>query len=101
MTRRGYLLSLGLALLVALVAQVGLLSAGLFRITSDESARILTAWHMTRANALEPFLWPPFYKLFVGSALKLYPNIFLTPRILVDAAGLLSLLALARHASSR
>ncbi len=100
MTRRGYLLALALALLVALIAQVGLIGAGLFRITSDESARILTAWHLTGANALEPFLWPPFYKLFVGSALKLYPNIFLTPRILVDVAGLLSLLALARLATA-
>ncbi len=100
MTRRGYLLSLGLIVLAALLVQLGLFEAGLFRLTSDESARILTAWHMSWSNALEPFLWPPFYKLFVGSALKLFPSIFLTPRVLVCLAGLLSLLALARLATA-
>ncbi len=100
MTRRGYLLSLGLVVLAALLAQLGLFEAGLFRLTSDESARILTAWHMSWSNALEPFLWPPFYKLFVGSALKLFPSIFITPRALVCLAGLLSLLSLARLATA-
>ena len=94
MTHRNYLLSLGLIVLAALVAQLGLFDAGLYRLTSDESARILTAWHLSSSNALEPFLWPPFYKLAVGTALKLYPNIFLTPRILVCGAGLLTLLSL-------
>ncbi len=100
MTRRGYLLSLGMIVLAALLVQLGLFAHGLFRLTSDESARILTAWHMSRSNALEPFLWPPFYKLFVGSALKLFPSIFVTPRVLVCLAGLLSLLALARLATA-
>ncbi len=100
MTRRGYLLSLGLIVLAALLVQLGLFEAGLFRLTSDESARILTAWHMSWSNALEPFLWPPFYKLFVGSALKLFPSIFITPRVLVCLAGLLSLLSLARLATA-
>ncbi len=100
MTRRGYLLSLGLIVLAALLVQLGLFGAGLFRLTSDESARILTAWHMSWSNALEPFLWPPFYKLFVGSALKLFPSIFVTPRVLVCLAGLLGLLALARLATA-
>ncbi len=94
MTHRNYFLYLGLILLLALAVQVGMFDSGLYRLTSDESARILTAWHLTGSNALEPFLWPPFYKLFVGSALKLYPSIFLTPRILVCITGLFSLLSL-------
>ena len=93
MTHRNYFLSLGLIVLAALGLQLGMFGAGLYRLTSDESARILTAWHLSGTNALEPFLWPPFYKLFVGTALKLYPNIFVTPRILVCLAGLLSLLS--------
>ena len=95
MVRRTYLLLLALILLAALVVQLGFFEAGLFRITSDESARILTAWHLSSSNALEPLLWPPFYKLFVGASLKLYPAIFITPRLLVCIMGLLSLLALA------
>ena len=94
MSHRNYFLSLGLILLLAFAVQVGMFGSGLYRLTSDESARILTAWHLTSSNALEPFLWPPFYKLFVGSALKLYPSIFLTPRILVCVTGLFSLLSL-------
>ena len=99
MSRRSYLLLLALILLTALIVQLGFFEAGLFRITSDESARILTAWHLTTSNALEPLLWPPFYKLFVGVSLKLYPAIFITPRLLVCVMGLLSLLALARLAT--
>ncbi len=94
MTHRTYFLSLGLIVLVALGLQLGMVGAGLYRLTSDESARILTAWHLTEKNALEPFLWPPFYKLFVGTTLKLYPSIFVTPRVLVCVTGLLSLLSL-------
>ncbi|WP_428377628.1 hypothetical protein [Lichenicoccus sp.] len=100
MTQRTYLISLGLLVLAALAAQLGLFGVGLYRITSDESARILTAWHMAWSNALEPFLWPPFYKLFVGSALRIDPDIFITPRALVCATGLLCLLALARLATA-
>lgn len=100
MTQRNYLLALLLLIAAALAAQLGLLDAGLYRLTSDESARVITAWHLSWSNALEPFLWPPFYKLFVGTALKLYPAIFMTPRVLVSAAGLLSLLALARLATA-
>ena len=99
MTKRSYLLLLALILLVAFIVQLSFFEAGLFRITSDESARILTAWHLTASNALEPLLWPPFYKLFVGASLKLYPAIFITPRLLVCIMGLLSLLALARLAT--
>ena len=94
MTRSGYRLSLGLIILLAAAAQFGLFDLGLYRITSDESARILTAWGMTRSNALEPFLWPPFYKLFVGSAMRIFPDIFLTPRILVGVTGLVCLASL-------
>ncbi len=100
MTQRTYLISLGLLVLVALAAQLGLFGVGLYRITSDESARILTAWHMAWSNALEPFLWPPFYKLFVGSAMRIYPDIFITPRVLVCVTGLVCLLALARLATA-
>ncbi len=95
MTKRTYNFCLVLVLLAALAAQASLFSLGLFRMTSDESARILTAWHLDWSNALEPFLWPPFYKLFVGTALKIYPSVFYTPRLLVCIFGLLSLLSIA------
>ena len=95
LTKRTYGLCLALILLVALMAQWSLFGVGLFRMTSDESARILTAWRLDWPNALEPFLWPPFYKLFVGTALKIYPSVFYTPRLLVCAFGLLSLLSIA------
>ena len=100
LTGRRYLLLLALILLVALFVQLDFFEAGLFRITSDESARILTVWHLTTSNALEPLFWPPFYKLFVGASLKPYPAIFTMPRVLVCVMGLLSLLALAKLATA-
>lgn len=49
---------------------------------------------LTLARAVEPLIWPPFYKIFVGAALKIYDDLFLTPRILTQIAGLLNLGAL-------
>ncbi len=94
--RRTYLAALAAVLAAALVLQAGLFGIGFHRTGFDESARSLMALGLSWANALEPFIWPPFYKLFVGLALKLWPDVFLVPRILVSLAGLLAILALVR-----
>jgi dolichyl-phosphate-mannose-protein mannosyltransferase len=84
--------------LTALLLQAGLLWAGFERMSADESGRALMAHGLTWANALEPFIWPPFTKIFVGLALKLHDNVFIVPRILSGAAGLLVLLVLVQLA---
>lgn len=94
MNRRVFVVSLLAVLAVALALQVGLFEYGFYRVTSDESARSLGAYELTWANALQPFLWPPFCKLFVGLAMKVFGNVFVTPRVLVAITGLLTILSL-------
>ncbi|MDO9712001.1 hypothetical protein [Paracraurococcus lichenis] len=89
-----YRLALVAIALAALLAQVGLVQAGLERLSADESARILLAHNLTWANALEPQIWPPFTKIAVGIALHLYDDLFLVPRLLSNLAGLATLGAL-------
>lgn len=81
--------TLGAALL-----QLGLFGAGFYRLESDESARSLMAWDLSWANASQPWIWPPFYKIAVGLFLKVVRDVFLGPRILTMLAGLGTLLVL-------
>jgi hypothetical protein len=62
---RGYTLAVALMLGVALVAQLGLYTLGFYRVIADESARSLLALRLSWHNALNPWVWPPFYKIFV------------------------------------
>ena len=94
--RRTYLAALGLVFAAALGLQLGLFGIGFHRVAYDESARALMALDLSWANALEPFIWPPFYKLFVGAFLKLWGDVFLVPRLLAGLVGLLCILALVR-----
>lgn len=95
LSREAARVALAAILAVALALQLGLLAAGFYRITPDESARSLMAHGLTWGNALEPWIWPPFYRIFVGLALKLHDDVFLVPRLLVSLAGILLLPALA------
>ncbi len=96
--RRTYRAALAAVLASALVLQSGLVGIGFHRVSFDESARSLMALDLCWANAIEPYIWPPFYKVFVGLALKLWGDVFLVPRLLAGAAGLLAILALVRLA---
>jgi hypothetical protein len=90
-----YRLGLAAITLTALVLQATLFRAGLERLSADESARALLAHGLTRANALEPFIWPPFTKLATGLALLAWNDTFVVPHILSNGTGLLVLLTLA------
>ena len=85
---RGYTLAAALMLGLALVVQLGLYRLGFYRVTADESARSLLALRLSWHNVLDPWVWPPFYKIFVGLFLKVHSDVFIVPRILVGIAGL-------------
>jgi hypothetical protein len=97
---RGSTLAVALMLGMALVVQLGLYKFGFYRVTADESARSLLALRLSWHNALDPWVWPPFYKILVGLFLKLYGNVFIVPRILVGIAGLALLLILLQLADT-
>jgi hypothetical protein len=91
----GHALGLSACFAAALILQVVLYRAGVHRLSADESARSLLAYNLSWHNALEPWIWPPFYKIFVGLALKAFDDVFVVPRILSSAAGLVTFLTLA------
>jgi len=96
----GYTLAVALMLGLALVVQLGLYRLGFYRVTADESARSLSALRLSWHNALDPWVWPPFYKIFVGLFLKVHSDVFIMPRILVGIAGLALLLILLQLADT-
>jgi hypothetical protein len=85
---------------LSLVVQLGLYSLGLYRVTADESARSLLALRLSWRNALEPWVWPPFYKVFVGLFLKVHRDVFVVPRVLVGIAGVMLLLTMFQLAAA-
>jgi len=97
---RGYTLAVALMLGLALVVQLGLYKLGFYRVTADESSRSLLALRLSWHNALDPWVWPPFYKIFVGLFLKLHGDVFIVPRILVGITGLALLLILLQLADA-
>ena len=68
---------------------------GFYATSADESARTLLGHDLTWRKALEPFVWPPFYKVFVGLALKIHDDLFVTPRVLSQAFGLATIVVVA------
>ena len=97
---RCYTLAVALMLGLALGIQLGLYKLGLYRVTADESARSLLALRLSWHNAFDPWVWPPFYKIFVGLFLKVHGDVFIVPRILVGIVGLVLLLALLQLSSA-
>jgi hypothetical protein len=91
---RQYWLLLAALLAVAALAQLVLTYYGLYSISNDESERSLVAYHLTWSGAFEASYWPPLPKIINGLALALYPDLFVTPRIVVGVAGLATLGAL-------
>jgi hypothetical protein len=89
-----YQISLALIGALALVSQILCYQFGFYSVSMDESLRALMSTDLTFARVLEPLIWPPFYKIIVGVALKIHDDLFWTPRILTQIAGLLNLAAL-------
>ncbi len=80
--------------IVAALSQASMWKAGLYTVSADESARAIMAATITPATALDSFIWLPFYKIFVGIALKVYNDLFITPRAIAFFMGLATLASL-------
>ncbi len=91
---RTYYGLLGLAFLLAIISQYMLFAKGFYSLVYDESARSLMSDNLTLKTALEPFIWPPFYKIITGLFLKVYDDLLFAPRLMTMVFGLLTLGAL-------
>lgn len=62
---------------------------GFYAISWDESARILDACNWLANKFFYSETWLPGYRVLIGSALGLHYDLFLTPRVVTYACGLL------------
>jgi hypothetical protein len=80
------------ALTLALALQAFFFQRGLYSISWDEAGRTLDAWawvnHGTTVGD-----WLPLHRVLVGSALRLDPDLVITPRIVSGLFGLGAILA--------
>ena len=74
-----------------------LLHQGFVGLSDDDAARSLIAWDWARAPSLDPTRssWLPVHTYLVGSTLRLFPSLLVTPRAVSLAAGILACLLLA------
>lgn len=78
---------------VAVFLQLLFFSRGLYSIGWDESARTLDAYSWANHGTVLTSAWLPFYRILVGLAMKVFPDLFLTPRIISLAFGLIAIAA--------
>jgi hypothetical protein len=86
--------SIALSLAVATIIHVLVLSRGFFAATFDDSGRTLDAYSWITGTGSLVSVWPPFYKLIVGSALFIAPDLFVTPRVVSYLGGITALCSL-------
>jgi hypothetical protein len=63
---------------------------GLWAVSWDESGRTLDAYSWFSQGIARNRVWLPFYRVCVGSAFKVYPDLFLTPRIVTCVFGVIA-----------
>ena len=68
---------------------------GFYAIGWDESGRTLDAHAWAAHGIVQVQAWLPFYRICVGLGLKAFPDLFLTPRIIVFLFGLAAIPAAA------
>ncbi len=91
-------------LLARLGLQAALLRAGFQALTADDFGRVVQAANWAASSAANPAalprleaggVWLPLYNVLYGLALRVYPDLLLTPRAVTLALGLLSILLMA------
>lgn len=101
--RRGralFVLGVCAALLFAAFLQYSAFNKGLYSKSADESARTLAAYRLSQQGFSIPVgVWLPGYQLVLGFGLKVWPDLFVMPRVLNNVLGLLTLAVLGWLAS--
>jgi hypothetical protein len=79
----------------AALLQYSAFKGGLYTKSADESARTLSAYRWSQhAFSIPVRVWLPGYQMIIGLGLKVWPDLFLMPRVLNNVLGLLTLAAL-------
>jgi len=79
------------ALLFLIIVSAGLNAilyfAGFFSISADESGRTLLAYEWINEGYSETPTWLPFHTIVMGFGIKIFPDLFWTPRIIGSLFG--------------
>jgi hypothetical protein len=73
--------------------QAFFLSRGFYSIGWDEAGRTLDAYSWAAHGKGNNSAWLPFYRVFVGLWLRVFPDLVITPRVVTFVFGLVSILA--------
>src|SRR4051812_29511195 len=93
MTQRSFYALSAAVLMTAVGLCLYFFHRGFVAVSWDESGRTLDAYSWLTHGVPTVPVWLPFYRVCVGSALKLYPDLFLTPRLVTCSFGLVAALA--------
>ncbi len=91
--KKYFKLTLLLIVFFSLVLNVILYYAGFYSISADESGRTIDAYKWISGTYEGIPTWLPFYTVIIGSSLKILPDLFLTPRIIVSLFGFLAFIS--------
>ena len=82
-------------LLFAAFLQYSAFKKGFYSISADESAQTIAAYRWSKQGLSIPVeVWLPGYPLVLGLGLKVWPDLMVTPRVINNILGLLTLLEL-------
>jgi len=77
-----------LAMVAGAMLQLFFLSRGFYSISWDDSGRTLDAYSWARHGVVQMKEWLPFYRVIVGSALQVFPDLVAIPRVIAGLFGL-------------
>ena len=80
-------------ILFSVVLNIVLNYAGFFSISADESGRTITAYQWINGTYKGIPTWLPFYNIVIGFGLKIFPDLLITPRIIISLFGVLSFIS--------
>jgi hypothetical protein len=90
-----FLISGVVLLALAVCLHLFFFSRGFYSIGWDESGRTLDAYEWAAHGTILSRAWLPFYRISIGLGLRVFPDLFLTPRIITFLFGLGSIPAAA------
>ena len=83
-------LTLLFIVLFSVVLNIILYYAGFYSISADESGRTIHAYKWIKGNYEGIPTWLPFHTIVMGLGLKIFPDLFFTPRIIISIFGVLA-----------
>ena len=83
-----------LAVLVGAGLQLFFLERGFLSISWDEAGRTLDAYRWAEHGTVGGWAWLPFNRVVVGLALRIFPDLIVTPRVISGLFGLVAIPAM-------